>query len=165
MKLTKKFVLTIVVGLFILPFLGFANSGPNKLSTEQVQTHRSWLMKAMAGHYIAICGPSIAGECGEGHYPEDRQFHAKSIAGLAGIMEKTFPEGSGEGSYALPIVWEEPAKFRNELKKHQLAADNLVKTAAEKDSKAYRDAIQGLYRTCRSCHSVFRDEKIYENYK
>ena len=154
-----------MVGVFAMPMIGFSNSDTNKLTVPQTQTHRSWLMKALAGHYIAICGPMIAGECGEGHYPEDRQFHASSIAGLARIMGKTFPIGSGKGSYALPNIWEEPVEFRNELEKHQAAANRVAKTASKKDHNEFDDAIRDLYHTCRSCHTAFRNDRIYENYK
>ncbi|MDC0003321.1 cytochrome c [Porticoccaceae bacterium] len=166
MKMTNRiFAITLMVSVFAMPMFGFSSSDTNKLTAAQIQTHRSWLMKSIAGHYIAICGPGIAGECGEGYYSEDRQFHANSIAGLARIMGKTFPKGSDKGSYALPNIWGEPEKFRNELEKHQAAANRLARTASEKDHNEFDDAIRDLYRTCRSCHTVFRDERIYENYK
>ena len=149
---------TVMVGLFIAANGWSSDIEKNALSLKETQTHRSWVMKALAGHFIAISGESwyLTNQDMNIHYSEDTQFHADAIVGLSKIIPKTFPKGSGDGSRASPDIWRNSLGFEEEMEKIQQAAGKLAKAASEKDKEALEKAMLDVYATCRSCHVSFR---------
>jgi len=126
---------------------------------KRIQTHRSWMMRALAGHFISIGGGSWYLD----NTPlaiksiEDTPLHVGAIVELANIMPKTFPQGSVKGSRASPLIWREPEKFQQELVKLQSAAERLASISVADDLPAFEQAMLEVYSTCRSCHSAFRE--------
>lgn len=83
--------------------------------------------------------------------------HALSLQQLSVMASDIFPEGShGEGSRALPDIWEDAAGFGEALSAFQSAADALAEAARAGDMAAVGDAAAGLGRTCGGCHRPFR---------
>ena len=83
--------------------------------------------------------------------------HALSLQQLSVMASDIFPEGShGEGSRALPDIWDAAAGFGEALSAFQSAADALAEAARAGDMTAVGDAAAGLGRTCGGCHRPFR---------
>ena len=83
--------------------------------------------------------------------------HALSIQQLSVMASDIFPEGShGEGSRALPDIWEDAAGFGDALSAFQSAAEGLAEAARSGDMAAVDEAAAGLGRTCGGCHRPYR---------
>lgn len=83
--------------------------------------------------------------------------HALSLQQLSVMASDIFPEGShGEGSRALPDIWNDAAGFGEALSAFQSAAEALADAARAGDMTAVGDAAAGLGRTCGGCHRPFR---------
>ena len=83
--------------------------------------------------------------------------HALSLQQLSVMASDIFPEGShGEGSRALPDIWDDAAGFGEALSAFQGAADALAEAARAGDMAAVGDAAAGLGRTCGGCHRPYR---------
>lgn len=76
--------------------------------------------------------------------------YAKSAKALPAL----FPAGSGDGSDALPSVWERKAEFDGLFGK--LAADATAARAAITDEASFKANFPGVIRTCGTCHDSFR---------
>lgn len=83
--------------------------------------------------------------------------HALSIQQLSMMASDIFPEGShGEGSRALPDIWEDAAGFGEALSAFQSAADGLADAARAGDMATVDEAAASLGRTCGGCHRPYR---------
>ena len=83
--------------------------------------------------------------------------HALSLQQLSVMAADIFPTGShGEGSRALPDIWEDAAGFGEALSAFQSAAAALAEAARAGDMTAVEDAAAGFGRTCGGCHRPFR---------
>ena len=83
--------------------------------------------------------------------------HALSLQQLSVMASDIFPEGShGEGSRALPDIWEDAAGFGEALSAFQAAAGGLAEAARGGDMAAVDEAAAGLGRTCGGCHRPYR---------
>jgi cytochrome c556 len=76
--------------------------------------------------------------------------YAKNAKALPAL----FPAGSGEGSDALPSVWERKAEFDGLFAK--LATDATAARAAITDEASFKANFPGVIRTCGTCHDSFR---------
>jgi len=83
--------------------------------------------------------------------------HALTLQQLSVMASDIFPEGShGEGSRALPDIWNDADGFGEALSAFQSAAGALADAARAGDMTAVGDAAAGLGRTCGGCHRPFR---------
>jgi len=83
--------------------------------------------------------------------------HALTLQQLSVMASDIFPEGShGEGSRALPDIWNDADGFGEALSAFQSAAEALADAARAGDMAAVGDAAAGLGRTCGGCHRPFR---------
>jgi cytochrome c556 len=115
--------------------------------------HRMGVMEAIGGHFNA----TIATLGGPAEFQPNHQMHATSIATLAKIAPKLFPEGSGEGkTKAKAEIWEQADQFNASMDDFVVAADALAAASMNDDMGAYVGAIKGLGKTCKSCHDDFK---------
>lgn len=83
--------------------------------------------------------------------------HALTLQQLSVMASDIFPEGShGEGSRALPDIWNDAGGFGEALSAFQSAAGALADAARAGDMTAVGDAAAGLGRTCGGCHRPYR---------
>jgi cytochrome c556 len=79
--------------------------------------------------------------------------------GIASVMDKfitLFPEGSsGQGSRAKPNVWSDKKKF-DELAM-QLKTEATALAAAAKSGGDVKTAASAVFKTCKGCHTDFRE--------
>lgn len=67
-----------------------------------------------------------------------------------------FPAGSGEGTDALPAIWERKAEFDALFEK--LAADATAARASITDEASFKANFPAVIRTCGTCHDSFRQK-------
>jgi cytochrome c556 len=76
---------------------------------------------------------------------------------LATMLPEAFPANSGgEGSRALPAIWENPADFAARVQAIRTAADALVEAARGGNADQIQAAQQGVQQACAGCHMTFR---------
>ncbi len=115
--------------------------------------YRQTIMSSLGAHRGALTAILNEDVPHEGHV----LGHALSLRQLSVMASDIFPEGShGEGSRALPAIWEDAAGFGEALTAFQSAADALAEAAQAGDMAAVGEAAAGFGRTCGGCHRPFR---------
>ena len=115
--------------------------------------YRKSLMQGFRHHQAALRTLLDGGVEYAGHVAQ----HASAIHGLAVMAGDAFPEGSGgEGSRALPAIWENQGGFMERVQALQSAAAQLDEAASSGDMDATMEAAGALGQTCRGCHTDFR---------
>lgn len=114
--------------------------------------YRQSLMQGIRIHTGAIRAV-LSGAAPIGH----AAYHAESLDGIGKALANAFPDGShGEGSRALPIIWENRMAFMNQVSGFQSAATALVAAAESGDSGRIDSALGAVQGTCRECHGTYR---------
>jgi cytochrome c556 len=72
----------------------------------------------------------------------------------AAVLPTLFPEGSQEGSNALPTVWSKNAEFKALFAK--IGADAAAARAAITDEASFKANFPAVVRNCGTCHDTFR---------
>ena len=68
-----------------------------------------------------------------------------------------FPPGSiDHHSRALPIIWEKPEAFEQEIQRLHSAAEVLTAAASSGNRAKLMDAVRHVQETCTGCHETFR---------
>ncbi len=115
--------------------------------------YRQTIMNSLGAHRGALTAILNEDVPHQGHV----LGHALSLQQLSAMASDIFPAGSlGEGSRALPDIWEDAAGFGEALSAFQSAADALAEAARAGDMTGVGDAAAGLGRTCGGCHRPFR---------
>jgi cytochrome c556 len=114
--------------------------------------YRKSLMQAfrthMGGVRAALGGPAPMGHA---------EHHAIAFERMAQALANAFPSGStGEGSRALPAIWESRDDFMNKVTDIQTATAQLVTASRSGDADAVGAALQAVQGTCGSCHNTYR---------
>jgi cytochrome c556 len=110
-------------------------------------------MSGMQAHQRAL--RAIVG--GDVTEPTHVVLHARALADITAMLQGVWAEGSGgEGTRALPAIWEDRADFRSKLEGLQAAASGLREAAEEGDMEAVGAALQEVGQTCRDCHTTYR---------
>lgn len=118
-----------------------------------VMEYRQTIMSSLGTHRGALTAILNEDVPHEGHV----LGHALSLQQLSVMASDIFPEGSlGEGSRALPDIWDDAPGFGEALSAFQSAADALAEAARAGDMTAVGDAAAGLGRTCGGCHRPYR---------
>lgn len=118
-----------------------------------VMEYRQTIMNSLNAHRGALTAILNEDVPHEGHV----LGHALSLQQLSVMASDIFPEGShGDGSRALPDIWEDATGFGEALSAFQSAADALAEAARGGDVVAVGEAARGFGRTCGGCHRPFR---------
>jgi len=92
----------------------------------------------------------------KGGKPADIEAPAAAIASVMDKYVTLFPEGSiGQGSRAKPAVWSDRKKF-DELAM-QLKTEAQALAAAAKSGGDVKTTSAALWKTCKACHTDFRE--------
>lgn len=85
------------------------------------------------------------------------EHHAIAFERMAQALGNVFPAGTaGEGSRALPAIWENRNDFMNKVTAIQTASAALVQASRSGDAEAIGAALQGVQATCGACHNTYR---------
>jgi cytochrome c556 len=128
------------------PVSTFAQDGPTVIE------YRQSIMQSFRAHMGGI-GAALGDAAPIGH----AEHHAVAFERMARALANVFPQGSaGEGSRALPAIWEDRDDFMNKVTAIQTASARLVTASRSGDADQIGAAVQAVQQTCRGCHSTYR---------
>ena len=148
MKTALPRALTIALGAVSVPAMAQFQK------PEDAVKYRKSALTVMANHFSRI------GAMANGRAP----FDAKVAADSAAIVEtmsrlpwEGFVAGSDKGeTAALPVVWTEPAKFKEAQEKLQAATTQLAAAAKTGNLDSVKTAFGATAQSCKACHDAFR---------
>ena len=143
--------------LLFLGAVGFAiGAQPATASDDSANIikYRKQVMVANASHITAIFSVLK----GETSYSSHVAAHARAIAASSAMILDIFPVGSGEGTAALPSIWQDWPKFEAATKALETAANDLIVAAGGSDMAAIRTAAGAVGKACGGCHEPFRKQ-------
>lgn len=85
--------------------------------------------------------------------------HVANLASLAPEIPTWFPEGTAEGTEALPTIWEQPEEFEQKAMGLSAAAQLLQAAVDTDDAAALGEAFGEAGKACKACHDTFRQKK------
>ena len=83
---------------------------------------------------------------------------AKAMVVWAKKIPEVFPEGSGEGTDALPAIWSDWAGFEEDAADHVAAVEKLAAVAEAGDASALGAQLKATGATCGACHKAYRKD-------
>lgn len=90
------------------------------------------------------------------------EFQAQALA-LEELSRQPWVHFSADGNYpptrAKGSVWQLPAEFKSAQDDYLKAVDQLVKVSGSGDLSAIRNAVDAVEKSCKSCHTTFRNER------
>lgn len=135
--------------------VGFGIAAPAAVEAQDaspVVEYRQSLMQAFRMHMGGVRA-ALGDAAPIGH----AENHAEAFAGMAQALANAFPAGSaGEGSRALPAIWENRDDFMDKVTAIQAATAELVTASRSGDGDAIGSAMQAVQGTCGSCHQSYR---------
>lgn len=147
----RKLAVALLAGLVAAPVMA--------LDAEQAQkaTETRQSVLKVVGWNI---GP--LGAMARGLVPYDAALvgrNALRIAWMTSMIPDAFrgdTRAHGVETEALPVIWENYARFEELAGNAQAAAERLAEVAANGDEAAAKQAIGTLVEQCRACHDDFR---------
>lgn len=143
----------------LLPALGLAAvTPPGAVAQDRPERppqsrYRAALMTSLQEHESAL-RLILSGEVGQ---PGHVALHARAMEEILTMAGVSFPEGSGgEGTRALPAVWENWADFAARLEAAKASAAGLRAAAEAGDMEGAAAALREVGRSCLSCHGEYR---------
>jgi cytochrome c556 len=89
--------------------------------------------------------------------------NAGTIASLAPQVSRWFPRGTGKESGAktgaLPVIWQQTARFNTGANQLTNAARGLQRAAASGNVAQIRAAVPAVGGACKGCHDTFKGDK------
>ncbi len=90
------------------------------------------------------------------------EFQAQALA-LEELSRQPWVYFSADGNYpptrAKGSVWQLPAEFKSAQDSYLTVVDQLVKVSGNGDLPAIRSAVDAVEKSCKSCHTTFRNER------
>ncbi len=147
----RKLVVALLAALVVTPAMA--------LDAEQAQkaTETRQSVLKVVGWNI---GP--LGAMARGLVPYDADLvarNAQRIAWMSSMIPDAFRADTREHAVeteALPVIWENYARFEELAANAQASAERLAEVAASGDEAAGKQAIGALIDDCRACHNDFR---------
>jgi cytochrome c556 len=136
----------------VLPAATLATTGLEAQEPSPVAEYRQGLMQGIRHHF----GPLRSLLGGDVEFDAHAVHHARALQGLAVMAGDVFPEGSAEGSRALPAIWTDAEGFQAKVNAFQAAATRLAAAAEAGDRSAMQAAVGDMGRSCRGCHTDYR---------
>lgn len=151
----KHMLRTIMLGLALTAFgLGAADIAAADPAGEL--KYRKSVMKGQSAHLGAIFGILKNETANKGHLAA----HAAALAHLGKAAADVFPTGSNVGdSDALPVIWEKPDAFKEQLAALAKTTADLDAAAKAGDMAAVGAAAGAVGKSCGGCHDDFRKKK------
>jgi len=136
---------------------GFALTAYAQAKPENMVKQRQAAMTLQ----LKYLGPLFA--MAQGKAPFDAQTVARN-AGYLDVLDKMAWDGFAEStkdvkSRALPVIWSEPAKFKDAQTHFQSAVSALVAASKSGDEGKMKAAIGDVGKSCGACHDNFRAER------
>lgn len=91
-----------------------------------------------------------------------REFNINALE-LQKLTSQPWPLFTADSNYpptlAKPAVWEKSAEFKLAQDKFQATIASLVQASQGSDLDGIKTAVDGVQRSCKSCHEQFRNER------
>jgi len=130
-----------------------ASSLTQAATPEDAIKYRKAVMQTMAGHMVAISLIFNGKVDAQSHLPG----HAEALAAAGTEIPHLFPAGSDAGKTdALPLAWQEPARFQQAAAASEKAAAQLREAVGTGDRAAIGRAIKATGDACKGCHDRYR---------
>jgi len=147
----RKLVVALLAALVVTPAMA--------LDAEQAQKATETRQSV-----LTVVGWSIGplGAMARGLVPYDADLvarNAQRIAWMSSMIPDAFRADTREHAVeteALPVIWENYARFEELAANAQASAERLAEVAASGDEAAGKQAIGALIDDCRACHNDFR---------
>ena len=120
------------------------------MASADIADQREKGFKAHAANLKAVKAAVEAGDASLAVEP------AKGMVAWAKQIPEMFPEGSGEGTDALPAIWSDWAGFEEAAANHLAAVEKLEAVAEAGDASALGDQLKATGATCGACHKKYR---------
>lgn len=121
---------------------------------EDAIKYRKGALTVMANHFSRI------GAMANGRAPFDAAVAAENAATVETMSKlpwAAFVPGSDKGETgALPVVWTEQAKFKENSEKLQAATAQLSAAAKTGNLDSVKTAFSATAQACKTCHDVYR---------
>ncbi len=141
--------------LICLLLLGaLSTNAQAETSAKNWSKYRHAVMNVLKGHISAISLVAFNQVEDTGHL----QQHAAGLAEAASEVRKIFPAGSGEGTHALPAIWEQPDEFSAAVAELEQKTQALNAAVAAGDRREIAAAFKAAGDACKGCHERFREE-------
>jgi cytochrome c556 len=89
--------------------------------------------------------------------------HAETLHENCHKVEGMFPPGSiDHHSRALPVIWEKPEAFQEEMQRLHNLTEHFLALAASGDKAALTASFDEVRESCRTCHETFRNPEDEE---
>lgn len=137
------------IGLTSIMAVGPVLGASHGMTPAEAIAARSAVMKGMGGQMRTL--GSLEGDA--------MGAAADQFVAAFADMAKLFPEGSAEGTKALPVIWEDFAAFEAVIAKGAAVAAELKVAADAGDQAAFAAAAQKLGPVCGECHGTFRAQQ------
>ena len=135
--------------------MAFQGVGHADSDIENITKYRHAIMDSLAGHMSAL-SLIAQGKVDQGAFT---QSHAEAIASGTAEIDALFPEGSGgDGTEALPAIWDNPDDFADAVAKAREAGAALAEVAGGDDPTALMPAFAAVGKACKGCHEDYREE-------
>ena len=121
-----------------LGFMAIAQDNPHE-AREALMKQNGGIMRSAGG----LTGPEAIAA-------------AEALVANFTTLPTLFPEGSGEGTDALPAIWENLDAFNGIFAKAKGGAEAALAAATAGDATAYADALKVIGGTCGECHATYR---------
>jgi cytochrome c556 len=125
------------------------------LDADGAIKYRKTVMGAVKSHFGAMFAvmksPDILGA--------DLLPHAEALAATAKMPWKAFGPGTASGTEkteARPEIWSDPAGFKTEAAKFEIATAELLAAVKSQDKAAISAKMQVTGVMCKSCHDKFK---------
>ena len=148
---------TLLLTLSSLLLLGACSSDVEDTHPDQLVTKR----KAIFKQFTKTLEPMGMVARGRKDY-NPREFNINALE-LQKLTSQPWALFTADSNYpptlAKPAVWERPTEFKLAQDKFQVTITSLVQASQGGDLDSIKTAVDGVQRSCKSCHDQFRNER------
>jgi len=157
MSMIRRLALPSLAALALLSASAAGAAAQGREEGPPQSRYRVALMNSLQNHMDAL-RLLLSGEVSQ---PGDVALHARAVHDLYIMAAGSFPEGSGgEGTRALPAIWESWDHFSAQLEATRNAAAALQAAAEAGDSEGTAAALREVGQSCRACHTDYRAREV-----
>ena len=144
-----------IIGLTAAAVVLSAGTAFAALDADSAIKYRKTVMTGVKAHF----GAMFAVVKSQDDLGSDLLPHAEALAATAKMAWKAFGPGTASGTEktdARPEIWSDPAGFKVEASKFEIATAELLAAVRSQDKAAIAAKMQATGVMCKSCHDKFK---------